>query len=234
MNDGFSAALEELTRSGDLPEMFSEPFVDFLPVTGASVSTLGDLLGSETISASDRRAARLDELQFDLGEGPCWDALRTARPVAEPALSRLGAERWPAFAAAARAEPVQSIFAFPLIVGPLRLGAVDLYSTEPTALAATESRRALALTEVISRHILHAALSKGPYDDAVANPLSRRLIHQATGVVLAQLGIAADDARLLIQGHAFASGRSMMEIGDEIISGGLVFVRRGNGIEVKS
>ena len=65
--------------SGHLSERYSEPFVAFLPVTGAAVSTLGDVLGSETLSASDAHAARLDEVQFDLGEGPCWDALRSAQ-----------------------------------------------------------------------------------------------------------------------------------------------------------
>jgi hypothetical protein len=37
---------------------------------------------------------------------------------------------------------------------------------------------------------------------------SRREIHQATGMVLAQLNIAVDDAALLLRAHAFASGRT--------------------------
>lgn len=233
MSDDFFEALDALERSGHLSERYSEPFVAFLPVTGASVSTMGDVLGSETLSASDVHAARLDEVQFDLGEGPCWDALRTATPIAEPSLRGDGAARWPAFATAVRDEPVSSVFAFPLIVGPLKLGAVDLYSRDPIALDASESQRASTLAGIIGRHVLREALAiSPPIDDVDENPRSRRTIHQATGIVLAQLGISPDDALLMIQGHSFATGRSMMEVSGEIVEGRLAFRTRHGRIEV--
>ena len=81
MTSSFGAAMEALDRSATSPSGFCRPFVDFLPITGASVSTVGNFLGSETLSASDDVAARLDELQFDLGEGPCWDAVRSGRAL---------------------------------------------------------------------------------------------------------------------------------------------------------
>lgn len=235
MGEDFTAAVEALERSGRLSERYSAPFVEFLPVTGAAVSTLGDVLGSETLSATDAHAARLDELQFDLGEGPCWDAMRSARPVAEPSLRGPGAARWPAFADAVRGEPVSSIFAFPLVVGPLKLGAVDLYSRDPMTLDADETRRASTLAAVVGRHVLRHALNEAaPIDDVDKNPRSRRTIHQATGVVLAQLGMPADEALLLIQGHAFATSRPMMEVAGEIVEGRLGFRNRSGRIEVMS
>ncbi len=233
MSDEFTAALDALERSGHQSERYSEPFVAFLPVTGAAVSTLGDVLGSETLSASDSHAARLDELQFDLGEGPCWDALRTAKPVSEPSLRTGGAARWPAFTAAIRDHPVSSIFAFPLIVGPIKLGSVDLYSRDPVQLDASDSSRASALAAVVGRHVLRGALSaSAPSYEVDANPRSRRTIHQATGVVLAQLAIDPDDALLMIQGHAFAANRSMMDVAEEIVEGRLAFRRQDGRIEV--
>ena len=59
-------------------------------------------------------------------------------------------------------------------------------------------------------------------------------MHQATGFLLAQLGLAADDARLIIQGHAFATGRSMMETASAIVDGELRFRRIDGRIEVES
>lgn len=233
MSDDFTAALDALERSGHMSERYSEPFVALLPVTGAAVSTLGDVLGSETLSASDVHAARLDELQFDLGEGPCWDSLRIAAPISEPALQTSGAARWPAFAAAARDEPVSSIFAFPMIVGPLKLGSVDLYSKHPVELDPNASSRAAALAAIVGRHVLRGALSAAaPAHEEDANPRSRRVIHQATGVVLAQLSIGPDDALLMIQGHAFATGRSMMDVAEAIMEGRLAFRRKNGRIEV--
>ena len=233
MSDGFTAALAALERSGHLSERYVVPFVTFLPVTGASISTLGGVLGNETISASDARAARLDAAQFDVGVGPCWDGLRSAGPIAEPSLRTDGAARWPAFAAAVQREPVSSIFAFPLIVGPPRLGAVDLYSHEPVDLDAGDTQRAAALAEVVGRHILRAALATSSVDDdSDLNPRTRRTVHQATGVVLAQLEISPDDALVMIQAHAFASGHSVMEVAGEIVEGRLRFRRHHGRIEV--
>jgi hypothetical protein len=229
----FSAALRKLEDSGHAPETFSEPFVEFLPITGAAVSTLGDLLGSETVSATDDRAAHLDELQFDLGEGPCWDALRSARPVRAPELLVDYGERWPSFVLAVKDEGVRSMFAFPLLVGPLRLGAVDLYSVTPVALDPAHESRAETLAEIIGRHILRGALGDGLRDDEPgSSPLSRRALHQATGIVLAQLDLPPEDARLIIHGQAFASGRPVIEVADEIVGGRLRFRRRGTEIEV--
>ena len=228
----FSAALEALERTAEAPEGYCRPFLDVLPVSGASVSTIGDLLGSETLAASDAQAARLDELQFDLGEGPCWDALRSGTHVLAPVLEEPGRARWPAFAAAVRDEPVSSMFAFPLIVGPLRIGAIDLYSASPATLDGRHARQADAMAAVVSRHVLRRALNAvGRHDDDLGSAYSRRLIHQATGFVLAQLDLSPDDARLVIQGHAFAAERSMMAVAQDIVDGTIVFSRRSDGIE---
>ncbi|MET0734255.1 MAG: GAF and ANTAR domain-containing protein [Microbacterium sp.] len=234
MGDTFGAALKNLERSGQQPDRFSASFVEFLPVTGAAVSTLGRVLGNETVSATDERAARLDELQFDLGEGPCWDALRTARPVHEPSMQTDGRRRWPAFASAAHLEDVRSLFAFPLIVGPLRLGAVDLYSDEPTTLAADHEQKATALADVVGRLILRRALDEHELSAEDQHPLSRRVVHQASGVVLAQLDLSPDDALLIIQGQAFATARPVSEVAEDIVSGRLRFRRLMDGIEVES
>ena len=234
MSSSFAAALAHLEQSGSRPEDFSTPFVEFLPITGAAVSTLGDAFGSETLAASDGRAARLDELQFDLGEGPCWDAMRSARPVAEPSLRLAGRRRWPAFVGALEGEEVSSLFAFPLVVGALRIGAVDLYSREPTALNPDHEQRASALAYVVSRHVLRLALDEHAREESLQQPLSRRVVHQATGVVLAQLDLSPDDARLVIQGQAFATGRSMMDVAEDVVAGRLRFTRRDDRIEVDS
>src|SRR4051795_11072818 len=111
-------ALDELETSTRASAYF-EPFVQLFPVSGAAVSTIGELLGSETIAASDSLSARVDELQFDLGEGPCWDALSLGRPILEPDIRNRPRTVWPAFLPALLEHRVGSLFAFPLIVGPL-------------------------------------------------------------------------------------------------------------------
>jgi hypothetical protein len=233
MSDSFAAAMDTLERSPDQPETFCDVFLDVFPISGASVSTIGEVLGTETLAASDRQAARLDELQFDLGEGPCWDAMRSAQQVLAPDIRRADRSPWPALSKALQSEQVSSVFAFPLVVGPLRFGAIDLYSAEPFRLSGSQAEQAGAMATVVSRHVLQRAIASigGGYEEP-GNAFSRRLIHQASGMVLAQIDVSADDARLVIQGQAFSAGRSMMQVAQDILDGRLRFTRTGSRIEV--
>ncbi|HEV7743345.1 MAG TPA: GAF and ANTAR domain-containing protein [Pseudolysinimonas sp.] len=234
MNDRYTSALEVLRAAGDRPAAFAQPFVDVLPVSGAAVSTVGPVLGTETLAATDDLAARLDELQFDLTEGPCWDAINGRRPVLEPEMAERPPRDWPTFAAAASDYGVSSIFAFPLLVGALPIGAVDLYSIPPITLTNDQCRQAIAMSDIIGRHVLRHAIETGSIPDAEPEPgaFSRRVIHQATGVVIAQLRLAPDDALVIIQGHAFATGRPMKEVARDIVHGDLAFKNGDTGIEV--
>ncbi|MGC2942212.1 MULTISPECIES: GAF domain-containing protein [unclassified Brevibacterium] len=74
---------------------------------------------------------RLDALQSELHEGPCFDSIREHRIVRVPDLSTR--TRWPRFAASAVAEGVRSMLAFQLYVEADSLGALNLYSRTPKA-----------------------------------------------------------------------------------------------------
>lgn len=235
VDEGLRIALTRLDDPAVEVNTLPRSFLAVLPVTGASVATLGGFLGSQTVSATDSSSAWLDELQFDLGEGPCWDALRTARPVMEPDLrGEQGAQRWPAFGRAVRRRSIASIFAFPLSIGNLRFGAVDLYSSVPLTFDAAQTEQASALASAVARHVLRRSLSDLEEPESALSPYSRRRVHQATGMVLAQLDIDADDARLLLQSHAFATDRNVMAVADDVLDGRLIFSKDSGAIEVDS
>ena len=226
------AALRALTEIDRREPEYSSVIADVLDVTGASVSTLGGLLGSETLSATDETAARLDELQFDLGEGPCWDAMSSGAPVLIPDAQSVLSQRWPMLSPALETN-IHGLFAFPLVLGPLKIGAVDVYSTDPGPFDDARAQAASAMAAVVSRQVLRTALREmgDEYSDASQGRYSRRIIHQASGMVFAQLSMPVDDARLILEGHAFATGRPLMAIADDVVSGRLVFSTNGNRIE---
>jgi hypothetical protein len=229
--EGALALLADL-RTDDAS--MADPFARLLPVTGSAVSTVGELLGSETLAASDALAADIDELQFDLGEGPSWEASRVSRPVLTGDL-RGALTTWPVFAPAAVSRGVRAIFAFPLSIGPLRFGAVDLYSTTSLELDGTDLDVATLLAGTVARRVLHRALADlASPDETGSSPFSRRVVQQATGMVLAQLDISAEDAKLVMQGHAFANGQTMMEVAERLVERRLRFTRTGTGIEERS
>ena len=224
MSGSFQNAMDSLEREADQPERYCEAFVSVFAIGGAAVSTIGQVLGSETIAATDDVAARLDELQFDLGEGPCWDAMRSAYPVLVPTITddrpravaglhRVGRQgrrefgvRFPALGRAASFRRSRSV------------------SAEPVTSAMRRPSRPVRWPKSSSRHVLRRALSAIGEDDGDAvSAYSRRLVHQASGVVLAQIDVSADDARLVIQGQAFASSRPMMDVAQDIIDGRRAF-----------
>jgi hypothetical protein len=205
------------------------PFTRSLRISGVALSTLGDLVAPETVCASDRNAAHLDEMQFDLGEGPCWDAVNTQRPVIETDVRDAPVGLWPAFIDAIQQTPVRAMFAFPLTLGPLRVGAVDLYRKVPGALDEEEYAKAMGLADTAARLVLRRILLSLSESPETARPeYSRQQFHQATGVVIAQLGVSADDAALIIRAHAFSTGRSVQEIAEDILAFRLDFANEGN------
>jgi hypothetical protein len=216
-------------------DALSRPFLDFFPVTGVSVATVGSVLGNETLTATDGTAERLDELQFDLGEGPCWDAMRSGSPVILADARASTPAAWPLFGAALQSLDVRAMFVFPVRVGPLELGAIDMYSDRAESLPDEAVDDARVLARAVSRAVLRNGIERQAHDAGVEpDPVgshSRRIVHQATGRVIVQADVSVDDAYLLIQGHAYSTGARMTDVAAEILDGRLSFSATELGIE---
>ena len=228
----FGAAVEELSTAHENATSLCGPFLGLLPVTGVAISTLGAPFGTETVCASDTQAARIDELQFDLGEGPCWEALTARRPVLAPDLHSAAPSSWPIFLEAIGDAPVGALYAFPLTLGSLDIGAVDLYARRPGTLSPAQIADAVALAGIVALQVLRRSLSAQTLKpDAEADSgYSRRVVHQATGMILAQLGLSAADALLVINGYAFSHGRSVREVAADIVARRVDFTSHLNDI----
>jgi hypothetical protein len=195
---------------------FCSPFVDALPVDRVAIATLGAPFDVETVSASDALAARLSELQIDVGEGPAWDAHANQDPVLVPDLRAIPASRWPLFVDAIGPLDVHAIYSLPLTVGGMKIGAIDLYAQAATTLTAALLADATLLASVTAGDVLQHAIEHRHDDEEGDGPHSRREVHQATGMVIAQMRVDATDALLLIRAHAFASGRTVRETAADI------------------
>lgn len=197
-------------------------FLQELPIDGAAVSIFGGSAAETLMCASDITAARLDELQYDLGDGPRWDVFRTHLPVTIPDLSAAGVRSWPAFAEAAATTDAAAFFVFPLLAGGLVIGVAELYCTSPGELSAAQISRAAQLASRTAWTLLRGLMPDNETGSALI-PLARREIHQATGMVLVQTDSTADEALLLLRGHAFASGRSLQDTALDVVSRRLDF-----------
>lgn len=128
--------------------------VDVLPVTSAGVTLISPGSGPHYVAASDKSALRFEELQTELGEGPCLEAYRTGQAVA---VSDLGDdELFPIFAPRALEAGLVAVFTFPLRQGDHQLGALDLYRKTPGALDADAMKSAQTLADVAAAYLLNA------------------------------------------------------------------------------
>ena len=121
------AALENGRRGRSPGARLCRACTALLDVSGAGIMLGGGDAPGTTFGQSDAVVGRLQDLQFTLGEGPGIDAHTLGRPVFAPRLDDPVATYWPAFAPAAVAAGMLGSFGFPLRIGAVRLGALDLY-----------------------------------------------------------------------------------------------------------
>jgi GAF domain/ANTAR domain len=195
--------------------------VALLSLSGAGISLMvdGQLRGSAGVS--EPGIAAVQELQLELGEGPCVDAWSGNEPVIEPNLAEPASVRWPSFAQAGVLADVRAVFAYPLHVGAIRIGVLVLYRDRPDALDAEELARALVLADLASQIVL--AVQAGAPADSVhellaAEPPHWAVVHQATGMISVQLEVPIDEAFVRLRAHAFADRRSLRDVAREVVA----------------
>ncbi|WP_246670032.1 GAF and ANTAR domain-containing protein [Arthrobacter zhaoguopingii] len=218
----------------------SAPFVKRGNVTGAAVSAFTASNAETLLSATDPVAQTLEEAQFDLGEGPRWDAVRTRLPVLIPDVRENAFLQWPAFGEVLARLEVGALFVFPLTVGAIDLGVVELHRTSPGSLSGSERLAVEVLAGETAWALLRWTLqdaqpgapaifpsvgdsntgtgaTPGTASAPAGLPNSRREIHQATGMVLAQADVSAAQALLLLRGHAFSHQQTLHQTALQVI-----------------
>jgi len=151
--------------------------VDVLPITGAGVTLISPGVVPRYVAASDASAMRFEQLQTELGDGPCVAAFETGYAVAVPDLR--ADDRFPAFASRAVAEGLAAVFTFPLHRGDEQLGALDLYRTSAGPLDAKATAAARTLADVAAAYLQNAQAradlresSERAYESALHDPLT--------------------------------------------------------------
>lgn len=204
-----------------LAATISRACVDGLDVDGASISVLTATDARETLSATDETADVLEELQFTLNEGPCVEAAMSGHPVLVPDVQHTtDVARWPVFASAvAERTGVRALFALPLQWGAINLGVLDLYRRLPGNLNDEQRRDAFSAADVAALMMLgHRTDPAGDGGWLDSTTASRTEVHQATGMVLVQLGVTAPEALARLRAHAFAHGRLLIDVARDVVA----------------
>jgi hypothetical protein len=194
--------------------------VDEMTLSGCAVVLMSGSMPVGTLAGAGRHASTIAELQFELGEGPCLQACASGSPVLMPDLTAEDG-RWPAFVPAAVAAGVRAEFSVPLSVGPDGIGTFDMCRDEPGMLSQHNLADALVAADIARQVVL--SLQKPAGNPELATMLDmlgsdRLVIHQATGMIAAQIDATIVNALARLRAAAFETGRSIYHISEDVIA----------------
>src|ERR1700712_3277383 len=205
-----------------LAARLAQACVTLLEVDGASITLEAATPNRVTLAATDQIAAELEQLQDVLSEGPCWDAYLSGSsqttnltPEQDP--------QWPQFGPAARqAVGLRTVYGLPMTPHRQTMGVLSAH------LAGTNTELPIGLeASVFLADTIGAALLLDPQQhdpNGQGGPWSGRArVHQATGMIIAQLRISPDDAMAILRAHAYAHNTGLDDIAEQIIRGTLNF-----------
>jgi hypothetical protein len=200
-----------------------------ISLAGVDASAVAVILAAsprETVYTSGQVAADMEELTLTLGEGPGMDALDGGPELAGDLSDARSQQRWPVFAAAAVDAGVHAAFAFPLRIGGIRLGVMDLYRLRPGGLDHDQLRDALLLADTACALLLDTAHQPRP---GIADLSPERAspqhpeVHQATGMIIAQLGVTAAVALIRLRAYAYSHERHLSDVAADVVARRLRF-----------
>jgi len=166
-----------------------------------SVSAAGVMLfapeGDLRVVASSSEGMRLVELfELQADEGPCLDSCRTGKAVVNEDLAT-AADRWPQFAPMAVEAGFRAVDALPMRLRGSIIGALNLFSSHPGALAAADVVAGQALADVATIAVLQQRIvaDSRMLNDQLSHALnSRVVIEQAKGVLAERAGLSMEAA----------------------------------------
>lgn len=163
---------------------------------------------AETVASSSEPARKLDELQYNFGDGPCITAARTHQMTYVPDTGQ--DDRWPGYLAAISKRGIHSVLGIPIPLNGEATCALNFYATTPNAFtkearstAETFAREASASLR-LAVHIAHLTDRGENLKSAMS---SRTTIDLAAGIIMGQNRCSHDAAMVILR--AASSGRNL-------------------------
>jgi putative methionine-R-sulfoxide reductase with GAF domain len=173
------------------------------------------LIRSRRVSSgprTDEVPAIIDDLQNEVDDGPCAEAIRKHETVRTGRLSEEG--RWPEFARRAHGETgIQSILSLRLFIEEDTMGALNLYSSLTDAFDEED----IAIGTAFAAHGA-VAMASARKEESLQEALdSRVVIEQAKGKLSAERGISIDAAFEVLRDCARSNNVKIRSVAQEVV-----------------
>ncbi|SNT63809.1 ANTAR domain-containing protein [Streptosporangium subroseum] len=187
---------------------------------GVGVALTSELFSYEPICVTGETGQRLVDLQATLGEGPGLDALIERRPVLVSELAgENAASRWPIFAPAAVDVGARSMYVFPLMLGAITVGVLEISRGAPGRLTRQETAEALAFADAALLIQTHQLVARAEPAAVELGQVERWAeVHQATGMLAAQMDTDLTTAFVRLRAYAYAEGRGLREVSRDVLA----------------
>lgn len=227
-DQGISAVLSTMARSlQDLPDMTQtlQGVVDAAVhnIQGADYAGITQYIDGvpETTASTDPVVARVDAIQYEVGQGPCLQAITRQATVSSADLH--DESRWPAFATRTADLGIRSMMAFQLFVRARDVGALNLYAREAGAFSAEDEQIGLLLAS----HAAVALAGAQEVGELHAALITRDIIGQAKGILMERYRLTGPAAFQLLVTASQNTNTKLRDIAESIATTGNADVATG-------
>ncbi len=174
------------------------------------------------VYATSEIAARFEDAQDLVREGPSLDALRSGQAISSYADAERR-RRWPSLTDAVSGLPPTVVHALPMRSHAALIGVLTVHH-DPDPLPRFAVADLQLLADTVGTAVLDE-IADQPRDPHEAGLLwsERDRVSQATGMIVAQLALAPRDALALLRAHAFSHEASVLEISRRVLARELDF-----------
>jgi hypothetical protein len=185
-----------------------------LDAEGAALSLMTSPDSVTVVASTDALAAQLEDLQEVVGEGPSRDAFG-ADAVQIARFAAHGDGKWTLMHEHGARLGFDGAMIVPLRPHDRPIGILSAYRRGGDFTVDPQTADFLGVA-------LGAALLKDAHvaerDDGLGEAWSSRAeVHQATGMIIAQVGVRPEDALALLRGQAFAHDTTMLDVAHQIV-----------------
>ncbi|MGY0021092.1 GAF and ANTAR domain-containing protein [Streptomyces sp. cg35] len=172
----------------------------------------------ELVQVFGERTAPLEDLQLTQGQGPSPDVALSGTSILISDMAALDPVRWPGLSVSVLQLGIRAVFAFPLRIGVIAIGVLTGHRTTPGPMTADQLASALIVADLLAQYLIHRGSTRGDVSRLLDGAeLHFAEVHQATGMLAAQLGIDCAHALARLRGHAFRNDQRLLTIARQVL-----------------